>query len=207
VSSGLRFWMQLGGGVFYLLNKIFFSLKERTVGEISRQWRIWAWIVYIIGLPFWLVILSHERNWMVTFVEAGGLPSMLLGLLLAFRREDENPSPRSNKLETRLDIFARVAAVLGITISLYDFGGITVVNQWVELGVVVGFLIGTYRLAKDKLDGYLWFLLMNGSAGVLMYIQDYKWLAVQQALSLIFVLDAYRMKRRLQAIKVSRVRA
>lgn len=196
MSTELRFWMQLGGGAFYLLNKVFFSFKERTIGELSRRWRIWAWVVYIIGLPFWLVILSHEKNWMVTFVEAGGLPSMLLGLFLAYRKEDVEPAEQSRRWEWRLDAFARVAAVLGFSYSLYDFGGITVVNQWVELGVVVGFLVGTYRLAKNKLDGYLWFLLMNGSAGLLMYIQGYDWLAVQQAVSLLFVLDAYRMKRR-----------
>jgi len=69
-----------------------------------------------------------------------------------------------------------------------------VLTQWAELGVVVGFLVGTYRLAKDRLDGYLWFLLMNASAGILVYMQGYYWLALQQALSLGFVLDAYRMK-------------
>ena len=186
--------MQLLGGVFYTLNKIFFSRKERTHGERARQWRIWAWIVYIIGLPPWLVILSYEKDWMVTFVEAGGLPSMLLGLVLAYRHEDEHPSVRSKNLEAGLDWFARLSAVLGIGYSLYEFWGITVLTQWAELGVVVGFLVGTYRLAKDQLDGYLWFLLMNASAGGLVYMQGYHWLALQQALSLGFVLDAYRMK-------------
>src|SRR3989344_2452616 len=104
--------MQLLGGVFYTLNKIFFSRKERTHGERARQWRIWAWVVYIIGLPPWLVILSYEKNWMVTFVEAGGLPSMLLGLALAFRRKDEHPSERNKRFEKFLDWFARVAAVV-----------------------------------------------------------------------------------------------
>jgi hypothetical protein len=192
--------MQLGGGFFYLLNKIFFSFKERTVGNLSRQWRIWAWVVYIIGLPFWLVILSHEKNWMVTFVEAGGLPSMGLGLFLAFRRKDEEPTEKSKRWEQRLDTFARAAAFLGIAYSVYDFGGFATLNQWVELGVVVGFLVGTYRLANDKLDGYLWFLLMNASAGLLMYIQNYEWLAAQQVVSLLFVLDAYRMKKRTEVL-------
>lgn len=199
MSGSLRMWMQLWGGVFYLLNKIFFSLKERSEGEMARRWRVSAWVVYIIGLPPWLVILSAEKNWMVTFTEAGGLPSMLLGLVIALRRLDSNPSRRSKSLEAILDRFAQLAAVAGIGFSLYDLGGITALTQWAELGVVVGFLVGTYRLAKDHLDGYLWFLLMNASAGTLVYMEGYKWLALQQALSLAFVLDAYRIKRKKQA--------
>src|SRR5204863_6448945 len=114
--------MQVWGGSFYLLNKIFFSRKERTIGERSRMWRIWAWIVYILGLPFWLVILAHEKDWMVTFVEAGGLPSMLLGLTLAFQRKHQDSTALTRKLRVILDRFAVVSAVLGIGYSLYHFG-------------------------------------------------------------------------------------
>lgn len=196
MSLELRFWMQILGGVFYTLNKIFFSFKERSVGERARQWRIWAWVVYIIGLVPWLVILSHEQNWMVVFVEAGGVPAMFLGLTLALRREDENPSKRSRLFEKFFNQTAVTAAVLGIAYSLYDVGIMTSVSQWAELGVTIGFLVGTFRLAKDHLDGYLWFLLMNASAGLLMWLQGYDWLALQQAVSLAFVLDAYYFKRR-----------
>ncbi len=195
MTPNISFWMQVLGGTFYTLNKIFFSFKERSSGERARQWRIWAWIVYIIGLAPWLVILSHERNWMVTFVEAGGAPAMFLGLILAFRRADDHPSEQNKRLENFFDKFARVAAVLGIAFSLYDVGLMKSWTQWAELGVTIGFLVGTYRLAKDHLDGYLWFLLMNFSCCVLMNLQGYKWLAFQQLLSLVFVLDAYKVKK------------
>lgn len=195
MSLKFLLFLQIWGGTFYLLNKIFFSLKERTEGEISRQWRIWAWVVYIVGLPAWLVILAYESDWMVTLVEAGGAPSMILGLVIPLRRLDEVASDRREKLERRLDHFARASAVLGFGVSVYHFGGMTQLSQWAELGVVIGFLVGTYRLAKDHLDGYLWFLLMNASASTLMYMQGYKWLGLQQVASLLFVIDAYFMKR------------
>jgi hypothetical protein len=64
--------------------------------------------------------------------------------------------------------------------------------------VTVGFLVGTYRLADDHLDGYTWFFLMNISAGWLMFMQDYFWLGMQQVASLAFVIDAYLCKTRVQ---------
>lgn len=188
--------LQIWGGVLYLLNKIFFSFKERTTGEVSRKWRITAWAVYIAGLPAWLIILAYENNWMVTFVEAGGAPSMFLGLVIALRGLDKRPSERRERLEGTLDAVAVGAAVVGVFFSLYHFGGMKELSQWAELGVTVGFLVGTYRLAHDHLDGYLWFFLMNASAGALVTMQGYYLLGVQQALSLVFVVDAYVMKRR-----------
>lgn len=153
-------------------------------------------MTYIIGLPAWLVILAYENDWMVTFVEAGGMPSMVLGLVLALRHMDQNPSEASQSFAQFLDYFARFSAVVGIAVSIYHLGGMSKLTQWAELGVTIGFLIGTYRLAQDHLDGYLWFLLMNVSAGILMFMQGYKWLGIQQVLSLAFVIDAYLCKSR-----------
>lgn len=185
------FWMQILGGLFYLLNKVFFSMKERSSGEEERLWSIRSWVVYILGLVPWLIILSHENDWMVAFVEAGGLPSMVLGLILAVKHN------RMDKgTEVLLDWFARICAICGIGYSVYHFGLMTNLTQWYELGGVIGFLVGTYRLAKNHLDGYLWFMLMNGSVGLLMYEQGYKLLGIQQALSLGFVIDAYQRKAR-----------
>lgn len=185
----LLFWMQILGGLFYLLNKIFFCAKERSSGEKARLWSIRAWVVYILGLIPWLIILGHEDDWMIVFVEAGGLPSMLLGLVLACKRDDMQEG-----VEVALDWFARICAVLGIGYSVYHFGLMTNLTQWYELGGVVGFLVGTYRLAKNHLDGYLWFMIMNASVGLLMYEQGYEMLGIQQVLSLAFVIDAYKRK-------------
>jgi len=186
VHEALQAW----AGAFYLLNKIFFSRAERSKEKIKQQtWRVWSWRVYLIGLPAWVIIFLSERNWMAAAVEAGGATSMVLGLVIATRgNEKDGPA--------WLDWIARIAAVFGIAYSLYDFGGITTVNQTLELGVVVGFLVGTYLLAKQKAYGYLWFLLMNGSNAGLMWVQDYPWLTLQQLISFGFVLDAYLTHRR-----------
>ena len=144
--------------------------------------------MYLIGLPAWIILLIPERNWMVVFVEAGGAPAMFLGLLIALRGEDKTPKS--------LDYIARIAAVVGIAISLYDFGGLTTWNQVLELGVTIGFLVGTYLLATKKPAGYVWYLLMNGTCAALMWREDFPWLAVQQVASLGFIIDAYLVEKK-----------
>ena len=181
--------LQWIGGVFYLLNKIFFSLTERNQAEKKkRQWRIASWVVYLIGLPPIVALFALKRNWMAASVEAGGAPAMLIGLIIALRGQGQEPR--------WLDWVARITVVLGITYSLIDFGGITTINQVLELGVVVGFLVGTYLLAKQRPGGYYWFMLMNGSNAMLMAVEDYHIMAIQQVLSFIFIFDALLIERR-----------
>lgn len=185
----LRIFLQIWGGLLYLLNKIFFSVVEKSEDDREkRQWRIATWVVYIVGLPAWIVIFVQERNWMAAAVEAGGAASMLLGLMNAIRGIEKNLK--------WLDWFARIIAVAGIGYSVYDFNGIRTWNQGLELGIVIGFLLGTYLLAQEKPIGYLWFALMNISAGPLMFIEHYPWLFGQQFVSLMFVLDAYYAARK-----------
>ena len=147
-----------------------------------------SWIVYLIGVPAWLIIFILERNWMIAAVEVGGIPTMILGLIIALRGIKKEPR--------WLDHTAQMAAILGVTYSLYDFGGITTLNQVLELGVIVGFLVGTYLLAKQRPSGYLWFLFMNTSNATLMFIQDYPWLTLQQVISFGFVADAFLVQKR-----------
>jgi len=183
-ESLLQFW----GGSFYLLNKIFFSQAERNNDqEKIRFWRINSWIVYLIGLPAWVIIFLSERNWIAASVEGSGALAMIIGLIIAIRGKGKEPK--------WFDYIARLAIVVGITYSLYDFGGITTVTQLLEIGVTIGFLFGTYQLAKQNPTGYLWFLLMNSSNAILMLVQNYPWLFVQQLISLGFVLDAFRVQK------------
>lgn len=184
----LQILFQVWGGLFYLLNKIFFSRAERATNHNQRLWLIWSWVVYLIGLPAWVIIFIIERNWMAAAVEAGGATGMMLGLIIAIKGNGQEPK--------WLDYIARIVAVLGIGYSLYDFGGITTFNQILEFGIVVGFLLGTYCLAKQKLSGYLWLILMNASNAWLMGIEHYPWLLLQQIISLGFVIDAYWVKRK-----------
>lgn len=183
----------LGGG-FYLLNKIFFSFAERAQRRgntiKSRRWRVASWIVYLAGLGPWVIIFISWHNWIAASVEASGAPAMILGLVTALRTRDAKKPPRW------LDWIAIICIILGFVFSLYDFGGLNTLNQWLEVGLVTGFLIGTYLLAKKRPSGYLWFILMHISCGWLMWIQGYPWLLLQQVISLCFIVDAYITTKR-----------
>lgn len=184
--------LQLWGGLFYLLNKIFLFLSEKAKKSgnkaVARRWRIAAWAVYLAGLPAWIIILAGWRNWIAASVELSGAPAMVLGLVTSMRGSAKNP-PRW------LDGLALICIPIGFAFSIYDFGGITTINQWLEIALVLGFLLGTYLLAKERSSGYLWFVLMNVSCAALMWIQEYPLLTLQQLISLFFVLNAYRLAR------------
>ena len=185
----LNLILQIWGGAFYLLNKIFFSQAERSKQETQeKKWRVASWAVYLIGLPAWVIIFVTERNWMAAAVETGGAPAMFMGLIIALRGKDNKPK--------QLDHIARIFIIFGIIFSIYDFGGITTINQVLEIGIIMGFLIGTYLLAKKNKTGYLWFMMMNTSNTGLMIVQHYPWLALQQIISLLFVLDAYKNSKK-----------
>ncbi len=192
--------LQWIGGVFYLLNKIFLSLSERAdhQGNVVRKraWRIASWAVYLVGLPAWVIIFMDERNrnWIAASVEASGAPAMLLGLVLSIRGMEKG-APKW------LDRSALICIPLGFSYSFYDFGGFYTLTQWLETALVMGFLIGTYLLAKERAFGYLWYVLMHVSCGWLMWIQGYSWLFIQQVASLAFILDAYLMTRRKEAMR------
>jgi hypothetical protein len=177
--------LQIWGGGCYLLNKIFLSRSEGKVD--GRTVRIWGWAVYLLGLPAWVIILVMKRDWMAATIEAGGAPAMLLGLMAAMKGLERAP-----RLLTKLsEWFAYALILLGIAYSLYDYHGLTAVSQLLEIGVMAGFLIGTDRLAKHKTSGWLWFMVMNTSMGLLMWSQANPILAGQQLISLCFVISGY----------------
>lgn len=190
---GLLQW--IGGGC-YLLNKIFFSCSERARHRgneaLARRWQIASWAVYLIGLPPWVIIFVSWRNWIAAIVEAAGAPAMLLGLVIAIRGINKEPPKWLNWL-------AFICAPIGFAVSITDFGGMETLNQWLEAGLVSGFLFGTILLARQHASGYLLYVLMHVSCGWLMHIQGYPWLVAQQAASLVFILDAYMTRQRAQA--------
>ena len=187
----LNFILQLWGGTFYLLNKLFFSKAERAINPQHQQkWVLWAWTAYLIGLPPWVLIFISERNWIAAAVESGGVPAMLIGLSAAWQGHR-----RFHKFAW-LDCLARLMILIGLGLSFYDFGGLATLNQFLELGIAAGFLMGTYLLAKSKPQGYFWLILGNISAAFLMMRQHYFLLMMQQIMSLSLVIDAYRVQRR-----------
>lgn len=188
--------LQWSAGGLYLLNKIFFSFAERARRSgrprRMRRWKIASWAVYLGGLPPWIILFGHWHNWIAAAVEAAGAPAMALGLANALRGVGKDP-PRW------LDWLALAFVPIGFAVSLYDFGGLTKLTQWLEIALVAGYLIGTYDLAKDRMRGYLWFVLMHVACGTLMWKQRSPWLAAQQAVSLLFIADAYITRRRSSA--------
>jgi hypothetical protein len=188
-DASLDLFLQIWGGAFFLLNKFLFAVAERIQGTWSSRSRIAGWAFYITGLPPWIIILCDKRDWIAAALELGGVPAMLLGLYLAIRGID-------TKTPSWTDGLVKVCIVLGIGGSLWDHKGLTLYSQWLEAGLATGYLIGTYLLARQRPVGYLWYVLMHLCCGFLMWMQHYPWLALQQAVSLVFIITAYRATRR-----------
>jgi len=187
--------LQIWGGLFYLINKICFALAEGKEKNRKRRLKIIGWTIYILGVPAWVAILIVKHDWIAASIEAGGTPAMLFGLFNVYKN--------SEKPNSFFDIIASFITyafiVFGTSYSLYDYGGLTSISQLLEIGVMIGFLLGSYHLAKNKTYGWLLFMIMNGSMGTLMIIQNKPILAIQQAVSLCFVVYGF-----ITAIRVSR---
>lgn len=188
--------LQIWGGAFYLTNKILFAVAEGRAAETKRRLLIAGWTVYILGVPAWLVILGVNGNWIAASIEAGGLPAMIFGLFNVYHRV-KTPSRRGDRLAS---FFTYASLALGVGYSLWERSGITSLSQILEIGVMIGFLMGSYLMAKDNPRGWLFFMLMNGSMAALMLMQGNPILTVQQLISLAFVVYGYiaatRVKRR-----------
>lgn len=190
--------LQVWGGGFYLLNKIFFAFAEGKNENTKRQLKISGWTIYILGVPAWVIILISKHDWIAASIETGGVPSMLFGLFTVYQNAE---SP--NKIfDIIASSFTYAFLILGVSYSVYDYGGITSVSQILEIGVMIGFLIGSYLLAKNNSYGWLFFMLMNGSMAALMLIQNKPFLSIQQLVSLCFVIYAFAI-----VLKTSRQRS
>ena len=189
----LQFW----GGTFYLINKICFVFAENKAAKQKRQLKIFGWITYILGVPAWVIILTAKHDWIAASIEAGALPAMLFGLFNVYK-DNENPN-RYFDMVTSCLTYAFI--IMGTAYSIYDYGGITYFTQYLEIGAMIGFLLGSYLLAKDRIHGWLFFMLMNGSMGTLMIVQSKPILAVQQAVSFCFVTYGFII-----ATKINRMR-
>jgi hypothetical protein len=178
-------FLQLWGGTGYLTAKILLSYAEGLSDD--RKWRIAGWSAYLAGLPAWVVLLASHRDWIAAAIEAGGVPSLILGLVLAVKRIDHAPK----LLDRCVSVFIYIMIIIGAAYSVYVFKGITAFSQILEFGVTIGFLLGSYLLAKKKGSGWLLYALMLVSMGALMLIQGKIILVVQQAVSLVFAIFGF----------------
>ena len=190
--------LQIWGGGFYLFNKIFFAVAEGKEEKHKRRFKIAGWIIYILGVPAWVIILVGKHNWIAASIEAGGVPAMLFGLFNVY----QNGAAPNRIFDFITSVCTYAFLTFGVCYSIYDYAGITSVSQVLEICVTVGFLIGSYLLAKNNLYGWVFFMLMNSSMGSLMLIQNKPILAIQQLISLSFVVYGFaaavksRRKRR-----------
>ncbi len=181
--------LQVCGGFFYLLSKMFFSATERAKSsELETKWRIASWQSYLIGLPFILVLFWIKSNWMAFAVEAAGSVGMIYGLVAARRGLDGAPK--------WLEWLAYASAAAGIAVSVWYVGFFTQASQLFELGTTIGFLFGTVLAGKQRASGYLWYMFMNATTCGLSINQGWYVFAVQQVLSFAFMFDAWRNKVR-----------
>jgi hypothetical protein len=184
-------FLQIWGGCGYLFAKILLAHAEGVQND--RKWRVAGWFMYLLGLPAWVVLLAGKQNWIAAANEAGGAPALILGLVLAWKNLDNAPK----HIDWGIKIFTYCMIALGTIYSVYYFGGITTLSQILEIGVTIGFLLGSYLLAKKKSTGWLLLALMLLSMGMLMYLQGKMILIIQQAISLLFVINGfYRSLRR-----------
>lgn len=180
-------FLQTWGGAFYLLNKILFSLAEGKNRKTKRHLKIAGWGVYLAGVPAWVIILISKHDWIAASIEAGGVPSILFGLYTVYQDEY---SPNKT-FDAVASIFTYFFIFFGVGYSVYDYGGVTSLSQVLEIGVMVGFLMGSYLLAKSNAIGWLLFMLMNGSMATLMRIQEKPLLSAQQVISFCFVVYGF----------------
>lgn len=147
-----------------------------------------AWSAYLIGVPAWIVLLTSQHNWIAASVEAGGIPAMVLGLYTTYHTH-RKVNLGLNRL---VALLTYTALTSGVLFSLNHHGGLVSVSQLLEIGITVGFLIGSYLMAKNNPKGWLFFMLMNISTAVLMLLQDKYILMTQQLVSLCFVVYGFR---------------
>ena len=180
-------FLQIWGGVFYLTNKILLAIAEGKAQKTKRFLKLSGWLIYILGVPAWVIILVSKQNWIAASIEVGGVPSMLLGLYSVYKNSEVSPK--------RLNHFSKsvtyASLALGMGYSIREYGGINSVTQLLEIGVMVGFLVGSYLLARNQAYGWLFFVLMNGSMATLMSIQNKPILSIQQLCSLGFVIYGF----------------
>lgn len=182
---------QLWGGGFALTNKVLLALSENKQGQTKKSLKIIGWIIYILGIPAWVTILIGHQDWIAGSIESGAVPSMLFGVYNAY-----HDNKKQNKWFKNIVVLSTYSSLtFGVYYSVLHHGGIMSISQVLEIGVMMGFLLGSYSMAKNDSVGWLYFMLMNLSMAGLMLLQDKEILMVQQLFSLCFVVYGLKKSR------------
>ncbi len=124
---------------------------------------------------------------------------MILGLYNTYH--DNNKQHKWLNKFVALCTYSSLA--FGVIYSVIHNSGITSISQVLEIGVTVGFLLGSYSIAKNKPVGWLFFMLMNLSMAALMLLQNKPILMAQQLISLCFVIYGFNKSRSLSCPKLT----
>lgn len=147
----MNIMLQIWGGLFYLLAKIFLA---KTADKKESPLRRLGWLTYLFGAPAWIILLALDKNWIAMGVEAGGIPSMIVGLV----------NSKSKRIKRIIHWLLFFLISSSIVYSVYDKNGFNTTSQYLELGVTLGFLIGTYLLSQENIYGWLWFMLTSNAS-------------------------------------------
>jgi hypothetical protein len=178
-------FLQIWGGGCYLLAKILLAIAEGLVN--GRKFRIIGWFSYLFGIPAWVILLINNNNWIVASNDIGCIPSMIMGIITAW-----NHNIKEYKIFDRFVRYFTFSMIMfGIIYSIYYFHGITTFTQLLEIFVIIGFLSGSYFIAKNNPNGWLFFTLMCISMIILLFIQNKILLAILQGISIIVVIFGY----------------
>lgn len=191
--------LQIWGGGFYLVNKILFAVSQSKQDQLKKKLLITGWVIYILGVPAWVIILVGQQDWIAASIEAGGIPAMLLGLYNTYH--DHKKSHRLFNRSVSFSTYGFLA--FGLLYSFKLHGGISSITQMFEIGVMLGFLLGSYYMAKNSPNGWLFFMLMNLSMASLMFIQEKPILMVQQLLSFCFVFYGFKKTNRSKKVPLA----
>jgi hypothetical protein len=172
-------FLQIWGGIGYFLAKVLLVRAEFVNND--RNLRLTGWIVYLLGLPAWVILLVSRQNWIASAIETAGIPAIILGIVMTWR-QNNNP----NKIiDWSIRTFTCLMIILGVSYSIYTFNGIRTFSQILEIIIIFGYLVSNYLLAKRNPFAWLMFMVGLISMSVLMYIQDKPILCIQQLISLI----------------------
>ena len=181
----MEIFLQIWGGTGYFLAKVFLVRAEFT--EKDKKWRLAGWIVYLLGLPAWVILLAGRQNWIAAAIETAGVPAIILGIVLAWKQKN-NPK---KIIDWCIRLFTGLMIILGVSYSIYTFNGIRTFSQVLEILIIFGYLVSNYLLAKRNPFAWLVFVVGLGSMSLLMFIQGKPILCIQQIISLIPVIIGF----------------
>ena len=185
MNSNIDLFLQIWSGVFNLLAKLLLAAAEKKTD--SGKMRIAGWVLYLLGVPAWVIIFASKNNWVAAAVDTSSIPAMILGIATAHKLKGKVP----RVFDMLVRYFTILMILAGAAYSLFYFKGITAGSQILEIFVTTGFLAGTYLLAKKNPIGWIFFALMCLSTGTLMLIQGRNILAIQQGICFFIVVYGF----------------